>query len=183
MKTRREIWKIKYEKKNPTWYALLHPYPVSLSFIFSFFPPAIPQGLGGFPVTWVLGSPLLVPSLVLYHISFHFCQNILIPFPSLSCITFSCGPLMVLLLSLLSLLGFLRLLSACLQHVCHRAASQEGRRADGHWDLVWLRSGASGAHGEHVFPTSVECQTTPVHCLDPRHSSNLHTLGLWKLYD
>lgn len=63
------------------------------------------------------------------------------------------SPIFLLLLSSHgSRLGFLPILSACLQHVCDRAALQEGRQADDHWDLQWLRSGANSAHGEHVFP-------------------------------
>lgn len=126
----------------------------------------------GFPVTWALGSPLLILSLVLYHISFsltifHFRYMSLCKWLPFSPCFLSLSPSLLLL----SLLSFLSLLSLCLQHICDRAAWQEGRQADGHWDLEWLRSGASGAHGEHVFPTSVECQRTPIHCLSPQHSS------------
>lgn len=82
---------------------------------------------------------------------------------------------------LLSPLGFLNLLSACLQHVCDRAAWQEGRQADGHWDLEWFRSGAGGAHGERVFPTSVECQRTPLQCFDrQRNSPTKSTFTHWE---
>lgn len=144
----------------------LSPWLV-LSFIFYFFL-SLSLRDGGFPVTWTPGSPLLILSLG-HHISFSFSVTIFHFFsPSL------CPWLPVSLLSLyasLSLLflwRFLSLLSVCLQCVCDRAAWQEGRQADGHWDLEWLRSGASSAHGEHVFPTSVKCQRTPIHCLNPQ---------------
>lgn len=158
--------KPKNRRREKPWNALLHPHPVSFSlqFFLLFFSRCLSLRDWGFPVTWALGSPLPILSLVLNDISFYLFH---FPFHSVSVYMISLS----LSLSLLSVLGFLRILSVCLRvRVCDRAAWQEGRQADGHWDLEWLRSGASGAHGEHVFPTSEECQRTPIHCPNPQHS-------------
>ena len=161
MKTRERQKEVRREK---TWSALLHPHPLCFSFIFCVFSVSVPWGLG---VSWNLSIGLSLaypvtcsPSYLFLsdHFLFHFHVSLpliirLYPPPPPPC---------------RSLLGFLSLLSVCLQRVCDRAAWQEGRQADGHWDLEWLRSGASGAHGEHVFPTSVECQWTALLALNPQ---------------
>ena len=136
-------------------------FSLSLSLSLSLSP-----GDWGFPVTWASGSPLFILSLVLHHIFLfspdHFLFRLHISLPTITRFSLSCFLPLSSLLLLLSLLGFLSVLSVCLQHVFDRAAWQEGRQADGHWDLEWLRSGASGAHGERVFPTSAEFQRTLV---------------------
>lgn len=164
-KYRRENGKIRWEKKcTPS------PSPVSFPlFHFLFFSLSAPWGLGvscNLSIGFSLAYPVTCsPSYLFLFLLDHFYSISMSLFPCFFAFCLS------LSLSLLSLLGFLNLLSACLQHVCDRAAWQEGRQADGHWDLEWLRSGASGAHGECVFPTSVECQRTPIHLLKSQHSS------------
>lgn len=149
----------------------MHSFTLILSFIF--FSLSVPRGLGvscNLSIGFSLAYPgTCSPSQTFLFLSDHFpcCFHVSPWVITCLSLSFCVSPS----LSLLSLLGFLRILSVCLQHVCDRAAWQEGRQADGHWDLEWLRSGASGAHGEHVFPTSVECQRTPIHCLSPQHSS------------
>lgn len=171
------------------WRHETHSFNLTLShsLLFSLFSSLCPSGIGGFRVTWALGSPVLMLSLALHHL-FLFCRT---TFNSISmpvlCAYLALSPSVSLSLSLLSA-GFPEFIISMFA-ACDRAARQEGRQADGHWDLEWLRSGASGAHGERVFPTSVECQRTPIHCLNPRHSSlkilSHHTLGKGKhlLYD
>lgn len=111
-----------------------------------------------YPVTCSSHLFLFLPDLSHYFIPISLC-----PWLPLSLFLFQYASL-----SSLFLWCFPSLLSVCLQCVCDRAAWQEGRQADGHWDLEWLRSGAGSAHGEHVFPTSVKCQRTPIHCLNPQ---------------
>lgn len=144
-----------------------HACSFSLSFSLFSFSLTLTLRDWGFPVTWALSSPLLNLSLVLHH----FCFSL-----SLTSFSVSLEPWLSILHAL-SLSHFFPLhssicrfpeliISMCLQCVCDRAAWQEGRQADGHWDLEWLRSGASGAHGEHVFPIALECHRTPIHCLN-----------------
>lgn len=167
MKTKEQEgkWKKKIDESRHEMHSFTLTLSYSRSFVFSFFfSSSLSLGDWGFPVTWALGSPLFILSLVLHHISFSFSLTIFhLIFMSLCpwSLSLSLPPSIFLSpsLSILSLLGFLSLLSVCLQCVCDRAAWQEGRQADGHWDVEWLRSGACGAHGEHVFPTSVEGQT------------------------
>lgn len=130
--------------------ALLHPQRLSHRLSFSLFSPC-PSGIGGFPVTWGLDSPSHVLTLVLSYL-FLSLQAISFQFPRLD--AHLALPFLSLLAPRPPSLGWVSCphLSACLQHVCDRAALQEGRQADDHWDLQWLRSGANGAHGEHVFP-------------------------------
>lgn len=185
-KNRMENRKERWEK---TWNALAHPHSFSFSLSFSLFfslslSRCVPRGLG-FSCNLSIGFSFAYPAtcppsylLLLDHFLFRFYVRLttnrslsLSLFQSLSSSLF-----------LLSLLSFLMLLSVCLQHVCDGAAWQEGRQADGHWDLEWLRSGVSGAHGEHVFPTSLECQRTPIQCHGPQTTSRhwgRRVPGLW----
>lgn len=54
-------------RRGETWNALFNPCPVSFFLLFSL---ALSRGDWGFPVTWAVGSPSLILTLVHHHISF-----------------------------------------------------------------------------------------------------------------
>lgn len=146
-----------------------HACSFSLSFSLFSFSLTLTLRDWGFPVTWALSSPLLNLSLVLHH----FCFSL-----SLTSFSVSLEPWLSILHALslsLSLLSFallyLRVSWAYYINVfavCLWQGSLTGRKT-GWWPLrSWMtqvRSGASGAHGEHMFPIALECHRTPIHCL------------------
>lgn len=165
---------IRWEK---SWNALVHPHPVPLSLFHFLFSLSLSLSFPwdwGFPVTWALGFPSLTLSLVLHHISFS---------PPPTIFSFINSSLCLWLLvsvsfcaSLLSLLGFLSLLSVCLQHVCDRAALA-GRKARLMATEILSDSGPVQAvpMGSMCFLPLLNAREHPSTVFNPQHSSSTST--------
>lgn len=145
----------------------MHSFTLGAShtvFYFLFFSPC-PQGLGGFPVTWVLDSPSHVLTLVLTYLVLSL-QAISFQFPHLGthlALPFSCSCSQALSLGWVSCPYYLRV---CSMFVTGQLCRKEGRLMT---TEICSDSGPvqTVPMGSMCFLASVECQRTPIQRLSP----------------